>query len=547
MSKEKLVMQLINNFDKLKPRRANYDDVNQDITDFVLPNRGDFNQTTSPGDRRFKHIFDTTAVHAAEMLASVLHSGLTDPSSRWFNLVPRDSALADQEGVKIWLNQVHKILFHELSRSESGFSQQNHEFFLDLVAYGTAVMWVSSEPGEGLIFQTRHLAEIYIEEDSKGFVDTVYRCFKFTARQAAQQWGEEKLGKKVRQSLERDPHANFDFIHVVMPMKDYERITGEQVEKRLRRFEFVSVYICCDDKEVMDIGGFREMPYLVARWEKLVGEVYGRSPSWNALSDIKMINVMSETKVKKAQKELDPPLLMSDDGVMLPLQTFPGGINIGALSDDGRPLVQTLPLGGRVEIAFDEMEQRRESIRRAYFVDQFAERRGVQPLTATEANQRAENRLRLIGPQIRRLEDEYLSKLIDRAFSILLREGRFPELPQDVLDTGVDTLDLDIEYISPLAFTQRTQQLTAYNRLFANIGTFIEFNPQAMDNFDVDTIVREAAGIAGIPIDQLTPRDAVAQMREGRAQEQQRQQQMAEIQAGAETAATLQKSGIPII
>ena len=55
-----------------------------------------------------------------------------------------------------------------------------------------------------------------------------------------------------------------------------------------------------------------------------------------------MVNIMSEVVIKASQKQVDPPLLMSDDGVMLPLQTFPGGVNMGALSDDGKELIRLL-------------------------------------------------------------------------------------------------------------------------------------------------------------------------------------------------------------
>ena len=193
------------------------------------------------------------------------------------------------------------------------------------------------------------------------------------------------------------------------------------------------------------------------------------------------------------------------------------------------------------------MEQRRASIRAAYFVDQFQPRQGVQPLTATESNHIQENRLRLIGPQVRRIEDEFLSPLVNRVFSILLRNGELPPLPEALTQLGISEVDLDIEYVSPLAFTQKTNQLLSYNRFFANAGTFIQFEPNAMQNFDIDKIVRSAAEVSGIPLDQIRPEQDVQQERQAQAQQAAQQEQLAQIQAGAETAATLQKSGIPIV
>ena len=528
----------------LKTRRATADTTFQEISDYILLNKGDFTRTTSPGDRRDRRVFDSTAVQANEQLASIIHGGITDPTARWFNLRSPEEFISNIYSFKVWLEQVHKIMMGVFTKSESGFQQQNHETILNLTGYGTGIMWVIDEKDKGISFSSRHLAEIYIAENSKGFVDTVYRKFKFTARQAAQEENWE-LGDKIKQAVEKDPHKEFNFTHCVMPKEDYEREHGEAPIKN-SNFKYVSIYVSEEDKKLVEFSGFHELPFLVPRWEKLVGETYGRSPSWNALSDILMVNIMSEVTIKASQKQVDPPLLMADDGVIAPLQTFPGGINIGGVNDEGRQLIQPLITGIRLDIGLEMMEQRRESIRSAYFVDQFMNRKGVQPLTATESNNIQENRLRLIGPQIRRIEDEYLSPLINRVFSILKRKGAFPPLPDDIIQLGITEVDLDIEYVSPLAFTQRSGQLLAYNRFFANAGTFVELDPSTLQNFDRDFIVRDAAELSGIPAKAMRPVEDVAAERQAQAQAQQQQEIMATVAGGAEVAANLSKAGIPI-
>ncbi len=40
-----------------------------------------------------------------------------------------------------------------------------------------------------------------------------------------------------------------------------------------------------------------------------------------------MLNEMSKTTIKAAQKQVDPPLLVPDDGFILPVRTVPGGLN----------------------------------------------------------------------------------------------------------------------------------------------------------------------------------------------------------------------------
>ena len=87
---------------------------------------------------------------------------------------------------------------------------------------------------------------------------------------------------------------------------------------------YSSIYYHKDDNHIISISGYNEFPYVVPRWLKSSSEIYGRSPSMTALPDVKMLNKMSETTIKAAQKMVDPPLLVPDDSFILPVRTQPG-------------------------------------------------------------------------------------------------------------------------------------------------------------------------------------------------------------------------------
>ena len=128
---------------------------------------------------------------------------------------------------------------------------------------------------------------------------------------------------------------------------------------------------------------------------------------------------------------------------------------------------------------------------------------------------------------------------------MLARKDMLPEVPS-VLISDKGEVEFDIEYTGPLAFTQQTNQLLAYNRFFANLGTFVELKPDAMDNFLIDDIVRTGAEKSGIPLTQIKPKEEVAAQREAQAQAEAQERQQQDIQATADTAATLTKAGIPL-
>ncbi len=76
------------------------------------------------------------------------------------------------------------------------------------------------------------------------------------------------------------------------------------------------------------------------------------------------------------------------------------------------------PLGLNIE------EQRREAIRQAFFVDQLMLRESPN-MTATEVIARNEEKMRLLGPVLGRLQAEMLQPLINRSFNLLAKQRIF--------------------------------------------------------------------------------------------------------------------------
>ena len=95
-----------------------------------------------------------------------------------------------------------------------------------------------------------------------------------------------------------------------------------------KNMDWVSCHVHEKTGTLLNESGFKEFPYVVPRYLKTSSnEIYGRSPAMNALPDTKMLNTMSKVSIKAAQKQIDPPLMVPDDGFILPIRTVPGGLN----------------------------------------------------------------------------------------------------------------------------------------------------------------------------------------------------------------------------
>ena len=62
--------------------------------------------------------------------------------------------------------------------ARSNFQQEIFEAYHDLICFGTACMMIEGDEDQILRFSTRHIKELYIQENDKGFIDTIYRKFK---------------------------------------------------------------------------------------------------------------------------------------------------------------------------------------------------------------------------------------------------------------------------------------------------------------------------------------------------------------------------------
>lgn len=498
----------------------------QEILDYVMPRKADVVTLRTKGEKRTEVLFDSTAITANNLLAASLHGTLTSPSLPWFSIKLRDEELNRNRDVQLWLEDTGRRMYDTFN--ETNFNTEVHELYLDLCSIGTAAIFVE-EGNEGfdkngIHFNTLHIAEYYIQENINGKVDTLYRKYKLTARQAVQEFGEKNVGEKILTAAKEKPDQKFNFIHAVEPTEDYKRATG----KTSTKLPFHSCHVCEEDKMVVRTGGYNEFPYLVPRWSKATGEIFGRSPSYNALPDIKTLNKAVEIGLKAWAKAIDPPLLVQDDGVIGRVRTTPAGITV--VRNDGA--VKPLQIGSNWQITDLKENQLRTAIRQAYYSDQLQLQDGPQ-MTATEVQVRYELMQRLLGPTLGRFQTEFLNPLIERIFGIMYRANALDQAPSIIGDTKID-----IEYVGPLARSQRMEEAVAIERLYQLAMNIGQIDPTIMDNIDHDEAIRMRAKLLGVPKTIMKDINDVNDIREQRAMMQQAQQQAQLQQAQAQTALT---------
>ncbi len=512
------VQALIKRADEMKAARANFDAFWQEVADYILPSR-EFNRINTPGQKRMSRIYNTLPILACEQLAGGLHGMLTSPQLRWFSLRCTDPRFVGNDAADRWFSEATERMYAHFNSPKAGFATAAHELYMDVSGFGNGPMYVQDGGTRGPIYRAVPLAECYIAEGEDGRIDTLFRRYKWSLRNIVSTWpdhGDAELAKRA----EATPDAQEEMLHAVYPSAK-----GDGWESR---------YICMAGRVLLETARFKDFPFIFARWMKRSGEVYGTGPGMNALPDVKLLNKIEETNLRAAQKAIDPPLMVPDDGFLTPVRTGPGSLNVfraGMIGENDR--ITALDSRARPDIGAEMIAQMQERVE-AIFYTRWMNLPAQPNMTATEVLQRRDEMLRLLGPMVARLTGEFLGPVIERTFRIMFENYLLPPLPPEMAGAS-----WTVEYLSPLAVSQKSSDADAIMRWWAAVERMAAVDPSTLDAVDAPEAVRWLAGRYNAPPAILRSREDAAARAQARDEAQAQQAEM----MAADTAARVGKTG----
>jgi len=530
MAKVANVKELLARAERLRGIRQLWESYWDDVLRLCIARKAYVTKSKQEGDRLPVDVYDSSAIEALRIFAAGLMGYLTNPSAKWFNLRTEDKDLMDEKEVKVWIKDSEDRIYDTLN--SSNFSFAIHEAYLDFGSVGMCSIFLEEDIQDYVRFYTRPIKEIFIDQNEREVIDTVYREFEFTVRQCYRKWGED-CPKAIIDKYEKNKlEEKVTILHCVEPRYDYHPGRKDSVN-----MPFMSVYIEKESKKKLSESGFRSFPYMIAGANKESGETYFTSPMMECYSDTKMVNRMVETNLRAAMKLVDPPLDVPNDGFLNPFNLNPGAVNYRnpgtpGVDDKVRP-IQT---GGNVPLGLELIERVELKIQRALFVDLFLALAQRDPkMTATEVLSRQQERMLLLGPMLGRLT-EMFSQIIKRTFQILTDKQVIKPLPISLQNQG----SLIVEYVSPLARAQKNSEIGSINNTILLVGQLATGNPQVLDKIDFDKTVDEIALLEGINPSLIRDASEVEEIRKARATAQEAQ---AKMQAMDAIAGAAQKGG----
>lgn len=511
----------------LRDLRSNLSTWWQDIAYRVLPAEAQFTTIDAEGTKRTERLFDSTAARCNERFAAVMEDLLTPRTQTWHGLkaqvlqhFPGAQDLLDSQDVREYFEQLTNILFAMRYNPKANFAAQKQQGYLALGAFGNSCLFMEDDVGRNMRYQQLHMGEVVWAEDQYGRIDTVYRKFPLEARKAVKRFGKQ-LPEKIRVAAEKTPFQHFDFIHCIKPNE-------ERIESRrdYRGMAWSSYYVCLEDKSIVGAGGFRAWPLAIGRYIVATNERYGRSPAMMCWPSIMTLQEEKKTVLRAGQKEVDPPILLTEDGALEPFSLRPGALNFGTVSNQGELLAQPFKTGANVPLGLELMGLEKQDIEDSFLVTVFKVLVENPQMTATQVLEIAQQKGVLLAPTMGRQQAEDLGPLIEFELSVAANAGLLPEVPDQLLELGGS---YEIVYSSPLARAQRAQDALAIQRTFEVMPAAIAIDKTAAYVIDVPAGLREIAEINGVPAKLIRDKQAVAQI----AQQNSEAEQAAQLAAAA--------------
>lgn len=466
--------------DKALTKKEDFRNLYEECYEFALPQRNLYDgyyEGKVGGQKKMNRVFDSTAINSTQRFANRMQSGIFPPQRKWCRLEPGPDIPEDRkEEAQAALDIYSDKLFASLK--QSNFDIAIGEFLLDL-SVGTAVMMV--QPGDDvnpLNFIPVPQFLVSFEEGANGQVDNVYRRMRLKGESIMRQWPDAVIPDDLQKKIDQKPTEDLEFI---------EATVLDQ-----KRGDYCYHVIHKESKKELVYRRMVESPWIVSRYAKVAGEIYGRGPLITALPDIKTLNKTLELLLKNASLAIAGVYTAADDGVLNPntVKIIPGAIipvarNGGPQGESLKPL----PRAGDFNVSQIIMNDLRMSIKRI-LLDESLPPDNMSARSATEVVERMKELSQNLGSAFGRLINETMIPLVTKILRVMDERGLI-DLP-----LKVNGLEIKVSAVAPLAMAQSmedVQNVLQYAQIVQQAG------PQAQMTLKTDAMMDYIAEKLGIP------------------------------------------------
>lgn len=487
--------QIVKRHDVALRRKEDFRALYEDAYEFALPQRNLYDGYYDGGvggAKKMNRVFDSTAIASTQRFANRLQSGIFPPQRKWTRLdpgtdIPEDRRDEAQAALDVYTDKMFAVL------RQSNFDIAMGEFLLDL-SVGTAGMLI--QPGDDVnpinfIPVPQYL--FAIEEGANGQVDNVYRRMRMKAEAIPQQWRDAQMNDVLNRLISDKPTEDVELIEATV--LDPEK--GDYCYHVIHK----------ESKHELVYRRMKTSPWVVSRYMKVAGEIYGRGPLITALPDIKTLNKTLELLLKNASLAIAGVYTAADDGVLNPatIRIVPGSII--PVARNGGPQgasLQLLPRAGDFNVSQIVINDLRANIKRV-LLDESLPPDNMSARSATEVVERMKELAQNLGSAFGRLINETMVPVVVKILAIMDERG-IVNLP-----LRVNGLEIKVSPLAPLAMSQNMEDVNNVLQ-FAQIAQGA--GPEGQMSVNVGKMLDFVAEKLGIPAAVRVPEAEREQMKQ---------------------------------
>src|SRR5690625_1190685 len=285
------------------------------VAEYLDPAQGRF-ENLAEGSRRPKRsrakIINGRATKYLRTASAGLSSHMTSKARPWFNLTTPDPAIQELQHVRVWLDDVTEIIRTTLAKSN--FYKAMPVCYTSDLAFGVAAMLVVEHPDEVVRFHPLPIGSYAVAIDEHGKVDSLWRCFRMSARNIVARYGKAlENGKRVPdpdtmpdnviRAFRQSPDQQFTIESLFEPNPDHLPGYGPMrvQAERFRPWREVT-WIQGQSKDaahgILRQGGHYEAPFICIRFNPVGDDCYSDAPGTDSLGDIKQLQYLEGQKLK---------------------------------------------------------------------------------------------------------------------------------------------------------------------------------------------------------------------------------------------------------
>lgn len=364
-------VELLKRGDKRFAKRASLESFWQEVMLNFWPWHASFGTELQWGEDFAAHLTDGSPTLLARDFIGQIGAMLRPPGKQWLWHRSSHEEVNDDAEARDYLDWRSKQMMRIMTDRVTGFHgacKMDDEFF-GLI--GNSVLSVDlNAKQDSLRFLSHHVKDVVWAVGAENKADIITRKETAPVRVVMQRFRlpGDKLHEKVKELYDKDPDAEMEIRHEVLPCEDYEAYN-----KKTPGFgKYCSIWIDVTNKHVMRETKQQTLRYVVSGWARMPNSPYAISPATTiALPDARLIQQQAIAILEAAEKQINPPLIATSDAIRGDIRLDSLGVTWVDRNYDeraGDPL-RALELGKNFQLGVDALMRTEHQLTRAFYLD----------------------------------------------------------------------------------------------------------------------------------------------------------------------------------